>query len=341
MADQYTGADAVRVYLTGAAADGGAQADPALSLGKYRSSTRLDSLGVSVAGGPANVTIVFAAGLNGIGAGTMKTKTVNSLSWTPPGDAEGAAVTIANGETKVLPGSTADMFIAVTRTSAVDLAGDATVTLTDVFNNVWDNVLDAERVAGDLEIRCLCFKIQSTSQVKSLKVWLKTIGTAATVNAAGYAASGAVTVTAKVASGFADWDAAGFVHNDRTNEVMYYASRTDDALSVAAGGRNVWADGAAAGLEDDVIREIPQWQIGKEAPSAQPDGAFTDKSAGEGEAAPVTCYHPISAADAAVINIGDLAAGYIYGLWIQRKIVAGAVSDASILDRLAFSFESV
>jgi hypothetical protein len=341
MAEQYTLADAVRIYLTGAAADGAAQAHPPHSHGKYRSSTRLDSLGVSVVGGPANVTIVFAAGLNGPGAGTMKTKTVNSLSWTAPGDAEGATVTIANGETKMLPSSTTDKFVIVTRTSAVDLAGDATVTLADVFNNLWDNVSDAERVAGDTEIRCICFKIQSASQVKSLKVWLKTIGTSATVNAAGYGAGGAVTITAKVASGFADWDTVGFVHNDRTNEVMYYSARTDDALTVAAAGRDIWGDGAAAGLEDDVIREIPQWRIGKEAPGAQPTGTFTDKSAGEGEAVPVACAHPISAADAAVINIGDLAAGYIYGLWIERKIDAGQESDASVLDRLAFSFESV
>ncbi len=56
MAEIYTAADAIRLYLTGAASDGGAQSNPHLSLGKYRSSTRLDSLGIEGAGGPANVT---------------------------------------------------------------------------------------------------------------------------------------------------------------------------------------------------------------------------------------------------------------------------------------------
>ncbi|HPD15815.1 MAG TPA: hypothetical protein PLE19_12745 [Planctomycetota bacterium] len=340
MADQYTGADAIRVFLTGAASDGGAQSDPAASLGKYRSSTRLDSLGVSVVSGPANITVEFASAENGPGEGEMDTKSVNSLSWTAPGDTEGAEVTIANGETKLLPSNDPNKFLIVTRTSAADLANTATITLTDVMNNLWDNVSDAERTAGDVEIRCVCFKNVSSSEIKSLKAWLGTIGTAAAVDASGYAASGAVTVTSKVAAGFADWDDAGFVHNDDTNEVMYFTKTDSSNLAVAAGGRDVWGDGAAAGLEDHVIRQVPQWRIGKEAPSGQPNGSFTDASAGEGEASPVTCYHPVSAGDAAVVNIGDLAAGYIYALWVERKIVAGAAADPSVLDVFQFSFES-
>lgn len=341
MADVYTEADAIRVYLTGAASDGGAQADPDASLGKYRSSTRLDSLGVEVSGGPSNITVVFASADNGTGDGTLTTKSADSMAWTPPGGSEGATVTIANGETKQFPGSDDDAFVVVSRTSADALSGNATLTLSDAFNNLWDNVADAERVAGDVEIRCICLKNEDSSQVTSLKAWLASLGTAADVDASGYAASGAVTVGGK-STPFGDWPDSGFVHNDDTGEVMYYSERTDSALTVPAAGRDVWTDvaGGAAGSEDDVIRPIPPLRIGKEAPGSQPDGTFTDKSAGEGEAVPVTCYHPVAVGDAAVIDIGTLAAGYIYGLWIERAVVAGATNEKSVSDFLEYSFES-
>jgi len=342
MADEYEGADAVRLYLTGASSDGGTQADPNASLGKYRSSTRLDSLGVEVTGGPSNITVVFASAENGLGDGTLTTKSADSMAWTPPGGAEGATVTIANGETKVFPGSDTDKFVVVTRDSATALSGNATLTLSDVFNNLWDNVADAERTAGDVEIRCVCLKNHSSSEIKSVKVWLGSLGTAAAVDASGYAASGAVTIGGK-STPFGDWPDSGFVQNDDTGEVLYYSSRTDSALTVPSGGRDVWNDvaGGAAGSEDDVIRPISPLRIGKEAPSAQPDGSFTDKSAGEGESVPVNTYHPTASDDANVIDIGDLAGGYIYALWVERKIVAGAVAEASVLDHIELAFESV
>jgi len=341
VADQYDLADAIRLYLTGAASDGGSQSDPHASLGKYRSSTRLDSLGVEVSGGPGNITIVFASAENGTGTGTLATKSTSSMAWTPPGGSEGATVTIANGETKVFPGNDTDKFVVAQRTSADDLSGDMTVTLSNIYNNLWDNITNAERTSGDTEIRCVCLKNHNASQVKDLKVWLATIGTTAEVDASGYAASGAVTIGADTGTDFDDWPDSGFVQNDNTGEVMYYSSRTDTQLTVPAGGRDVWGDGAAAGSQDDVLRCIPPFRIGKEAPSSQPDGSFTDKTAGEGESCPVTTYHPVSASDANVVDIGDLASGYIYALWIERKVIAGATAEASVLGHLEYQFESV
>jgi len=45
MPAEKTRCDSLALYFTGASSDGGAQTDPDVSLGNYRSSTRLDSTG--------------------------------------------------------------------------------------------------------------------------------------------------------------------------------------------------------------------------------------------------------------------------------------------------------
>jgi len=348
MPDVYAGADALRFYLTGASSDGGAQTDPNASLGNYRSSTRATSLGISVAGGPANITVDYASGANGTGAGSVSAESADTLAWTPPGGSKGDAVTIANGETKILVAGSShpEDFVEVSRTSATALSGTATVTLSDQFNNVFglDNVSTAEQAAGDTEYRCFAMKNVSSSSTNTIKAWLGLQGTVAAVNAAGYAASGAVTVTIK-SGDYDDWPDSGFVENENTGEVMYYTSRTSSALTVPAAGRDVWTDvaGGAAGTLDDVLNPIAGIRIAKEAPASQATGAFTDKTvAGEGsQPAGLTWKHPTAVDDADVISIGDLATTYIYGLWVERAVIAAATAEASVLNDIRCSFEAL
>jgi len=217
--------------------------------------------------------------------------------------------------------------------------------LSEVMNNLigLDNVSSAEAAAGDTEYRCLAFKNDAASEIKGLKVWLARLGTARAVNSDGYAASGAVTVTVK-ADTFSDWPDSGFVENEDTGEVMYYSSRTSTALTVPAAGRDVWTDvaGGAAGDEDDVLVPIPGLRIAKEAPSAQADGYFTDKTgAGEGsQPAGLTWVHPHQEADGDVVTIGDLTATYIYGLWLERAVIAGATAESAVDQRLSWTFDA-
>ena len=348
MGDVYTGADSIRLYLTGAASDGAAQADPNLSLGKYRSSSLATTLGVAVAGGPANITVDYVSGACGEGDHSISSETTGSLAFTPAGGSKGTAVTIANGETKVLVagGSEPAKYCVVTRTSATNLSGTATVTTAYQFNNVvgFDNVSTAEQAAGDSEYRCLAAKNVSAATTNGLLIWLSTLGTPRTVNATGYAASGAVTVT--ITSGDVDdWPESGAVLNSDTGEVLYYSSRSSSALTVPAGGRDIWTDvaGGAAGSSGDALVPIPMIRLGAEAPASQPDGAFTDKtSAGEGSApAGVTFVHPIASDDADVVDIGSLSAGNIYGLWIERIVIAGAAATASATNSIDFTFEAL
>jgi hypothetical protein len=86
----------------------------------------------------ANVTVDYVAGSNGTGTGTLAATGTDTLAWTPPGGTQGAAVTILNGETKILEGGGtggANKYVRVTRTSAAVLSGTATVTLAEVFGN--------------------------------------------------------------------------------------------------------------------------------------------------------------------------------------------------------------
>lgn len=347
MSAEKTHADSIRAFLTGASADGGAQADPNASLGKNRSSTLSKFLGHEVTNPISNITINFVAGANGLGAGTLTATGNDELKWTPPGGTQGAGVTIANGETKILEGgnSEPEKYIRVTRTSADNLTGTATVTLTDEFNNTvgFDNVSSGEASAGDTEYRCLCFKNEASSEIKNLKAWIGTLGTQRVSAASQLPASGAGTIDIS-AGNFSDWPDSGFCRIQQAGgtlrEIVYYSSRTATELTVPATGRALLGTSAGAGAADDTLDAVPGIRIAKEAPASQPDGAFTDKTAaGEGsQPAGLTWRTGIIAAEGA--NIGDLTAGYIYGLWIERVVTEGAIAEASVLNLIKWSFDA-
>ena len=348
MASEKTVADAVRMHLTGVHSDSGRQPDPDTSLGNYRATTQVPGLSFRVKNAFSNVRIDFVAGENGEGVGILAAPSASSLRWTPPGGTQGTAVTIASGETKVIEGGTsASKYIRVTRTDSNDLTGTSTVVLTEDFNNVigFDNVSSAEAAAGDTEYRCVCLKNHGSGSVTNLKVWLGLLGTTASVNATGYS-TGAVTITCKETDGLADWPRTGYVENEDTGEVMYYASRTSTALTVAAAGRDIWGEtggGAGVGVsgdEDDVLKPIPGLRLAKEAPNAQPGGYFTDETSnGEGtQPGGLTWEHPHNASDPDVISIGTLTTGQIYGVWLERKVTVGMLASPMLDNCVQWSF---
>jgi hypothetical protein len=344
MPDEKTHADSLRAYLTGAGSDGGAQADPDASIGNYRSSTRCEFLAATISNPIANVTLLFVAGENGEGAGSLAATGVNDLAWTPPGGSQGAAVTIANGETKILEGGggEASKFVRVTRTSVADLSGAAMVTLAKVLNDVlgFDNIASAEALAGDDEYRCLALKNEAAGSVTNLKVWVKTLGTQQTSDAGQLGASGAGTIS--TTGSFADWPASGWAHlktaAGATREIVYYSSRTATTLTVPAAGREALGTTADAGADDDTVDAVPGIRISKEAPTAQPDGHFDDPADESTEPAGPTWNTGTTAATG--LQIGTLAAGEIAGVWLHREVPAGMAAAAVIENALAWSFDA-
>ena len=330
-------ADALRLYLTGADGDGNAQADPDASLGNYRSSTQVQGVGHFLKNPIPGLRIDYVAPENGLGEGILASDG-SSVAWTPPDGTRGDYVTIANGDTVVVPagGGEPGKYLRVTRTSASSLDGSTTVTIVDVFNGLFDNVGNAERAAGDTEYRCLAFKVGPYATIRDLKVWLGLLGTAGAVDSSGYAASGAVTVTSKTS--LADWPASGFARNETTLEVLYYTERTATALTVPAGGRDVWGDALAAGLEDQVISPISGIRIGVEAPSAQPTGSFSTAADEDTDPGGITFKHPSSSTDGDVREPGTLTAGQIYGLWVERSVPGGAAATPRARILIEWSF---
>jgi hypothetical protein len=168
-----TRADALAMYLSGAASAGGTQTDPDLSLGGYRSSSRGGSLGVLLSRPIPNVRVDYAAPGNGTGDGLLAAAGDDSLAWTPPGEESGAAVTILNGEQRLLEGPTgsAAKFLLVTRTSADDLAGACSVKLTQTFNDVFGQANADVSLANVPTYRCVVFK-NASAVIRSLTIWL-------------------------------------------------------------------------------------------------------------------------------------------------------------------------
>lgn len=346
MPDEKTHADGLRLYLTGADSDGGAQTDPDASLGKYRSSSEVSQLGITVTNPISNVTIAHAAGINGTGNGSMTATGTSELKWTPPGGTQGAGVTIANGETKILEGGTdTDKYIRVSRTSADDLTGTATVTLAEVNNNVlgYDDVSSSEASSGDTEYRCFAIKNETAGNITSIKFWLNTLGTQRVSAAGQLGASGAGTISISAGT-FDDWPDSGYCRITQSGgtlrEIVYYSSRTSTALTVPAAGRELLGTSASAGAATDTVDAVPGIAIAKDAPTAQPDGSFEDETGtGEGTDPGVGGWVTGISSSSGYLDIGTLATLNIYGIWLKREMPVSTLATPSVSNAVKWSFD--
>lgn len=167
------GADNLRWYLTGAASDGAAQTDPDLSLGKYRSSTEIISLGCEIAQAVDGIKVDFGSGNNDGGVGSIAAIDADTLAYTAPSGTQGSSVEIADGETKCLrDGTDEDKYIRVTRDNVIGLQGSATIDFVEHVNNIFDHVGITESKAGDIEYRCICCRVTGDTPVGNIRIWL-------------------------------------------------------------------------------------------------------------------------------------------------------------------------
>jgi hypothetical protein len=341
MPDINTRADSIRLYLTGAASDGAAQASPDLSLGGYRSSSMETFFSHIITNPISNLSIDFISGAHAEGSGTITVVDADSLTWTPPEGLPGAAVSIASGESKILEAASAPgQFVIVSRTSAEDFAGAATVTLSQKYNNVigFDNVSSEEAVAGDTEYRALMIRNESASEVKNVKVYLKPLAASQVSGSAQLAATGAGSVGVSVGS-FVEWPNSGYcrVEDSAGNlkELVYFSSRTTTTLGVPANGRGILGTSAQAGAATDIITPVPGLRLAIFAPTAEAIVSIANEStqpAGAVWATPATKDNGLV--------IGDMAAGAMYGVFMERPVIPGAISEATVIQSLAWSFDA-
>ena len=328
MADALTAADSMRVYLTGATSHGAAQLNPDASLGLYRSCRMVEQLAFRRVNPISGITVEFVAGANGTGTGALTAIAASSIQWTPPGGSPGDAVTIANGETKILEGSDADQYIRVTRTSATALGGNESIITFEVLHNAiaGDEVGDTEATAGSANHRAVAVaNVRSSGDLTSVSAWLEPLGTEAVSSGAQLGLSGAGTITF-AANALDDWPAHGFARIRETGgtfrETIYYTSRTDNDLTVPAAGRELIGT-AAAGAGTDIVTPVAGFALFAETPTANAlDDSTADESTGPTSPTWNGGYDAASG-----VSLGTIAADAFVGLWIKQLVPAGMVAE--------------
>ncbi len=172
-----TGAASLGVYLTGASAAFLTQSGPLLSLGGFPSNVAVMSLTPVRPAAMPGIWIQDVAGANGLGVGVLAAVSLTQLTWTAPGDTEGAPVAIAEGETRALFSGTTSKYIVVSRAAGVPMSGSEFVQLADTYNN-WlggSNWNSGEATAGGEKFLALMFVNRAASgDITNLKVWIDT-----------------------------------------------------------------------------------------------------------------------------------------------------------------------
>lgn len=317
-----SGFDALRVYGSGAASDGGAQADSALNLGGYRSSTELQPF--AIFGGMLNVVIERASGGLLTGVGILESDGAARLRWTSPGSSAPGPWTLV-GSRPVVVGDGVDG-LRVRVSGDFPPAGSQSIRILDQFNNAFgqDDASDAERIAGASQYRAFFLKNEGILPLV-LRLYLQRLGSARQLQAT-YAASGAISIAP--AANVKNWQPSGFFENQDTGEVLYYSSRTDSELTIPAAGRDVFGEvaGGVAGSIGDAIHPIPGQRIAAETPVAREIQTIADEST-----APtgLTWKHGVETDDADTIE-ETLLSGELLGVWVQRLVSAGASARAQV-----------
>ena len=342
MATAATNVDALGFYLTGASSDGATQDTPDSALGGYRSGIESEPWAFQITTPIAPIRIDQAFGANAGGLGTITATSATEIKWTPASGTIGAAVSIANGETKLIESNTASQAIRVTRinTSAVtSLKGAMGVRLLKAFNNTlgMDNITSAEAIAGLNTYRALMIRNRSALSCTSIALWIKTLGTQRVSGSAQLGGSGSGTITTATANGFADWPTCGWVRITNAGtlrEIAYYTSRTSTSLTIPSAGRARLGTSASAGAATDTIDAVPGIRIGVETAAA--NGSIqtiaNDSTAPSG----VTWFTGITSATGA--TIATLTTLTNAGLWVHRETPAGAFAHAEIENAISYQF---
>jgi hypothetical protein len=343
MAPQYARGDAMREYLTGAGSDGGAQADPAASLGNFRSSTPAATYGITIANPISGVVIDYASGGNARGQGVLHATTTDGLKWQQPGSASPGPVAYFTGpgeagvvESNENPGA----YVRVTATPPFSL-GQSQINLDYLVSDFYGfpEVSEAEAAAGVSHYRAGIIRNESGSPVTLFSRWVAALAGAAVSDAGQLPAAGAGTIGATAS--LAGWPDSGYVrivtNAGALREIAYYASRTSSTLNVAA--RGLLGTSAAAGLSTDLIYPVPGVAIALAVDGVEAFGsAIASIADANTPPAGVTWKTGISAAEG--VSVASVNSNQQFGVWYWRQIPAGAMASGRQLIKFGESFSA-
>lgn len=141
-------------YLELRLSGGSSNADPNASLGGVRSSNRILSKSATGISNITGVTVDDAPG-SADGAGTLAfVASGKTLTWTPNGGSAGAAVALSGDGRYAIPGSAGFLFVTVVDASLPGTNQSDTITVTQLANQLFDDISKTESYAGDVEYRC-------------------------------------------------------------------------------------------------------------------------------------------------------------------------------------------
>lgn len=270
------------------------------------------------------IVILAVSGANGEGVGILSAETSSSLSWTPPGDTKGTAVTIAANETKLITGLDPDKWIRVFwdgEYSTAGLGGSDNLTL--LRRSI--ETEDRDHAASEYAAYMLTNVNANSQPITSIKAWIAPLTTAVTTGTTQLASSGAGTIATATANAFANGPAHGWAHvkesGGATREIVYYTSRTNTALTVPAGGRGLLGTSAAAGAGTDTVEIVPGIRIAKKEPDSE--GRILDIADITTQPSGVTWDTGTTSATG--LTHTTLAALDNVGLWIHRETPAVAL----------------
>lgn len=341
-------ADALRWYLTGSADDGCELVDPDASLGGLRSGSIHRSLDLRRLQALAPLVVEDISGANGDGEGSLSAAGDDSVTWTPPGGSAGAAVTILNGETRLVHGSDPDQFARVRRRSADALQGIETAVSREQFGNAlaFDEVTSAEAAAGDTEYRAIAGYHGPVAGITGVDVWLGDLGTLQSSLDGGtqLPASGAGSI--KTNGSFADWPDTGFAiywgdGSVGVGELIYYSSRTADTLTVPVAGRALGGTTSVVGDASFTAKSCAGLRMAKETPvqqgpDPQPHGIQTIANE---STAPVGRAWVLARDSANPLTLGNvLPPEQWVGLWLERIVPVGMVASPSMRVAIEYKF---
>lgn len=343
MPSQYTRADSLRSYLTGANSDGGVQADFNACFGNYRSSTEAASLGITVFSPLTNVAVLFAGGANPAGNGILSATDSSHLTWQPngaTGPGSPAAFSGTNDIEIVEALDTPGQYLRV-RGTVPFTPGASTVALIYLPDNLFgfDDLSVAQATAGLQEYRAVMYRNESTGQVGNLQLYIAQIGTQQVSDVGSLASSGAGSLT--TSGSFADWPSSGWCQirnsGNTLKEIIYYTAKSSAVLIVPAAGRGLLGTSAVVGSASDKLYSVPGIALAADPTGTQAFGTPIQTIA-NGTTAPtgVTWNYGITAATG--LQLGNVAPNTQVGVWLRRHYPAGAIASPAVLTQILGSF---
>lgn len=160
----------IDLYLSG----GASNSDPDLSLGGVESTVKLyGQTPVFVAAAPAGITLIDSASDNG---GTLVSLADKTAYWQKDGSASGGtAVSITTDDQYTLDSFEEDDYVTISVVAAslqtVQTLNSA-VTVTDIANNLYNDVLEPEALSGSVKYRHFYIKNLSIDDIK-IRMYVK------------------------------------------------------------------------------------------------------------------------------------------------------------------------